>query len=272
MTEAPPTAERPTDPTAHQHALEGLLRRLAVAPHADRWVLRGGLLTRHYCAPWPRPAADLDLLDLDRFDEERTSLRLLALLSIALQDGCTYDPQRWSTEVIWAETESPGVRFQIPATALGWSGVVQADVAFHDPVEPPPRRLTLGTLQGPVEVLACARETLIAWKLHGLFEKGLGTFRPKDLHDVALLSRGVTLDQGVLMRSVKVAFESRKTPLTWLSRLAVGQMGQGRWSRTKWARFQQNSPERAVPPIDRVVSEVAAAMGSTLGVLSADVP
>jgi len=255
---------------ARQQAIDGLLRRLALAPHADRWVLRGSVLTRFYCAPWPRSAVDIDFLDLDPFDPARTEGQLRALLASPVDDGCRFD-DRWSSEVIWAETASPGLRLQIDGV-IGEDPVrVQLDVATNDPVVPPPCWVDLPTPRGPVRVLGCARETLLGWKLHGLFEKGLGTFRPKDLHDIALLARGATLDHGDLERATRTAFESRKTPLRWLDRLAAGQMGTSRWSRTKWQRFQQGSPA-PVPPLAEIVAEIAAKLGPVLGALAKDGP
>lgn len=255
---------RPREELARQHALEGLLRRLAASPHEDRWVLRGSFLTRFYCAPWPRSAADLDFLDLDPFDHERTRDRLREMLAVGVGDGCDFDPEGVRDEPIWQETPFPGVRFQIPGGFAGWCGEVQIDVAFHDPVAPPPRRVALPTLTAPVEILGCSRETLIAWKVHGLFEKGLGTFRPKDLHDLALLSRGVTLDPVALQEALEVAFRSRKTPFAWTERLARGVFGQSRWSQEKWRRFRAATPSLPIPPIEEVVREVTSSLGPTL--------
>ncbi len=254
----------PREELARRHVLEGLLRRLSASPHGDRWVLRGSFLTRFYCAPWPRSAADLDFLDLDPFDHERTKDRLQATLAFVVGDGCSFDLGGVQDELIWEETPFPGVRFQIPGGFAGWSGEVQIDVAFHDPVVPPPRPVALPTLTAPVEILGCARETLIAWKVHGLFEKGLGTFRPKDLHDIALLSRGVTLDEEALREALEVAFRSRKASFAWTERLARGAFGQSRWSQEKWRRFRAASPSLPIPAIEEVVREVASSLGPTL--------
>lgn len=256
--------QRPREALAHQHALEGLLRRLAASAHAERWVLRGSFLTRVYCAPWPRMAADLDVLDLDCFDHERTRDRLRAMAAGALGDGCAYGLEGLLDEVIWAETSSPGVRFRIPAAVEDWRGEVQLDVAFHDPVSPPPRFLEIPTLAGAVGLQVCSRETLIAWKIHGLFEKGLGTFRPKDLHDIALLIREVTLDEGALRGALQTSFASRSTSFAVTERLARGAFGKSRWSQEKWRRFRAATPALPIPPIDEIVSGIAARLGPAL--------
>ena len=253
----------PREALARRHAHEGLLRRIAASPHAARWVLRGSFLSRAYCAPWPRPAADLDLLDLDDFDRSLASARLHAVASIDLDDGCSFDADARREELIWEGSPSPGVRCQIPASAPGWRGEVQLDVAFHDPVFPPPRVFDLPTLGGQVRLWVCTRETLLAWKIHGLFEKGLGTFRPKDLWDISLLSSGFALDDEALRGALRVAFESRKTPLRWAERLARGELGQSRWSLRKWERFREDTGPH-VPPIREVVASIAARLGPTL--------
>jgi hypothetical protein len=257
---------------ARQHALEGLLRRLAAAAHRDRWVLRGSALTRWYCAPWPREVADLDVLDLDDHDPGRTEERFRAVATAALEDGCRYLAEEVRSEPLWAESTSPGLRFVLPVSEPQGCAPVQFDVAFHDPVAPPPVLLEGPTLLGPITLQVCRRETLIAWKVHGLFEKGLGTFRPKDLLDIALLSRGVELDADALRQALQVAFESRGASIRLAERLARGALGQSRWSLEKWRRFAAGSPH-IVPPLPEVVTEVAGRLGPTLlALIEAEAP
>jgi hypothetical protein len=50
---------RPTDELHQIYALEGFLARLAVSPHADKLVLKGGVLLAAYDTR--RPTRDIDL-------------------------------------------------------------------------------------------------------------------------------------------------------------------------------------------------------------------
>ncbi|HJR89655.1 MAG TPA: nucleotidyl transferase AbiEii/AbiGii toxin family protein, partial [Aeromicrobium sp.] len=56
-------AGRPTDELLQLYALEGLLDRLSGSPHADRFVLKGGVLLAAFDAR--RPTRDIDLAAID---------------------------------------------------------------------------------------------------------------------------------------------------------------------------------------------------------------
>src|SRR5262245_58839325 len=91
--------------------LEGVLLRLARLPDAGAFVLRGGMLLRHWLRPIPRPAGDLDLLATFPFAVEQAAARFLPVLADgAVADGVVFDVQRTRVEGIWLQTGCPGVR------------------------------------------------------------------------------------------------------------------------------------------------------------------
>src|SRR5438270_11819946 len=100
----------PPDETRHR-LLEGVLLRLARRPDAGEFVLRGGLLMRHWFRPVPRPAEDLDLVATFPFAVEETARRLLAVLADqAVADRAVFDVEAAHFEGIWLDTGTPGVR------------------------------------------------------------------------------------------------------------------------------------------------------------------
>lgn len=243
------------------HRMEGVLRRLGASPHAGELMLRGSLLTRYYCAPAPRRAQDLDFLALFPFDRARVEGLVARIVGAPREDGCAYELR--GAAMMWEDSPFPGVRFDLVATALGEAGPLQVDVSFHDPVVPPPFWLDYPALfpDAGARVLVCRRETAISWKTHGLYERGLGTFRPKDLADIALLGRGVTIDRAALEEALRSAFDTHRTPLAYTDRLAGACFGRTRWSQHKWERFVAGG---AMPGVARDIAEVVAEVSALL--------
>src|ERR1043166_4560953 len=103
-------SERPFE-AIHHRLFEGLLLRLARLPGGERFILRGGMLMRLWFRPVARPAADLDLVSTGSFNVEKTARRFRVLLADrGVDDGVTFDPERFHAEGIWQDTDFPGVR------------------------------------------------------------------------------------------------------------------------------------------------------------------
>lgn len=218
-----------------REAIEAILRRLGASPQREVFVVRGGIVTAHYVAPHPRPSADLDLLAELPFEPDQLARRLAEVVAHTLDDGARLVHER--DEIIWAETEFPGLRSFVrhdPAEPP-----LQVDIGFGDPLVDGPIAVEL--LPG-ASLRCCRPETMFAWKVHGLFEHGPGRWRAKDLHDLDLLSRFASLDQDRVTRALLVAFESRGDSLALVDRLLDDEFGHSRGSRRKWQRFVRDAP------------------------------
>lgn len=217
MTPTWPSTAAGTDP------LVAWLRRAASSPVVSSWVLRGGIVTAVLC-PGARAPADVDYVapgDATTFDAAAIEAAVRAITDVA------------GAEVIWGETETPGVRLFLDG--------FQLDVAVGDPMCVPPRPLAIA---GVGEVLACAPETLFGWKTHGLAEFGRGKWRAKDLFDLDLLWRYAPLDHATTRAAIELAFSSRALPLAALddfrTRPTWGQsFGGGR----KWRALRKAHPQ-----------------------------
>lgn len=228
--------------------MRGVVRRLAASDQRDVFVLRGGLVTARYCAPHPRAVADVDFLAELPFDRDDLEQRLAAVLDARVDDGLTYDAPR--TEVIWEETEFPGLRVQLQVAGEG----LQIDIGCGDPMHGGP--IDVEIVEGAT-VRVCRPETMLAWKVHGLFERSGGRWRAKDLHDIDLLIRFADLDDQLIAPSIELAFASRGDELSLARRLLSGEMGGSRSSRRTWRTFRNSLPDGVEPGdlpevIDRV--------------------
>jgi hypothetical protein len=235
---------RPVDDLTWQHVLEGLLRRVSVSVHARELVLRGGLCTRMLVAPAARPTQDADFLALFDRDCDDTVRRLAAVLAAPVEDGVTFDPDSLRGSVIWEETQAAGLRLFVHARAEKVDRDLQIDMGFGDPLVQPPEWVDYPTLLADpaARVLTCRAETLTGWKLHGLFEHGLRRWRPKDLHDLLLLTTHAPLEVKALTEAIRMAFTSRGDALAGNLEMLYTR---GWWSqeknRMKWEKFRPSA-------------------------------
>lgn len=206
----------------------------AARTSSEVFILRGGLVMRDLIAPLRRPVDDVDFLALCSDAEARERLRLLA------QRSGDFELSLGPIERIWEETEFPGLRAQCTARGLGGALVVQIDVGFGDPRAAPERQLKL---PGAHEAIAAvALETMLAWKIHGIFERGDGAWRAKDLIDVHDLAERC-VDEATAVRCLALAFESRGDDFSICERFLCGDWGTSRGSRRKWRQFRRRRTE-----------------------------
>src|SRR4051794_32865179 len=138
----------PMDTIRHR-LLEGVLLRLARLPDADHFILRGGMLMRLWFRPVARPAADLDLVATFAFSVEETARRFVPLLADrGVDDGVTFDTERFRVEGIWLNTDFPGVRLFASGEVDGVEDDFSVDVTFGEPLVPKPERGEYPTLAG----------------------------------------------------------------------------------------------------------------------------
>ncbi len=233
-------SRRPVDPLAL-----AWLRRVARSPHRDELVLRGSIVTGQLCPD--RGAVDVDhLWRVDAFDAE--AARAL-VRSIAGEDDDVALGEA-AFEIIWAETPFPGLRVRFDG--------LQIDIGWGDPLVEPPLALAIEGV--PTPLLAVRAEILFAWKIHGLFEFGHGNWHPKDLFDLYLFDRHVTLDAALLARAPATAFSSRGTSLALADRfLFTTEWGTSRGSRQRWTSFgRKRRGTLPLPPLADVISAVRA--------------
>jgi hypothetical protein len=258
------------DSLLRQHVLDGLLRRLGHSTQAGSFLLRGGLLTRAWLGPQRRTTEDADFLGLFPRDGEEALRRLEEILAspLPLEDEVRFLPGTLAGRLIWEETAFPGVRISLRARAAEVEHVLQIDLGFDDPVVPPPVWLDFPTLLpgAAARVLSCWPETLVGWKLHGLFEHGAHRWRAKDLYDLDLLTTLLPLDEGHLTAAIRVAFASRECPLTEVPPVLYNRAwwttdkAQQRWEKFRSALPAPRMTDDLVTTAERVGRNLRAAL------------
>lgn len=254
------------DATRHR-LLEGVLLRLARRPDAGEFVLRGGVLMRHWFRPVPRPAADLDLIVSFPFDVEQTAGRFHALLADAAPDGVAFDVERVRVTAIMLDTGRPGVR----AFASGVVGGVEADFhvdfTFGPPPRPAPTFAEIPTACGQAAgVWACRPETIAGQKVQALLHLGMLSWRPKDLNDLRLLLARVPMDAQELRGAVAAYADDLGRTMDDARTLFSPSSWWGmKLCSARWLDFAKSSRGQNVPRVlASVVAEVSGRLAPVL--------
>jgi hypothetical protein len=245
----------------HRAVLDEFLLRLARSPHAADFVLRGGLLTQLWVGRSRRATRDIDLVGLFANDMGEAARRVADVLAMAPQAGVSFGLETLRGEVIWMETDFPGLRFLVAARAGADQRELQIDVGVGDPLVPPAEWIDYPTAAGPARVLAVRPELLAAWKLDGLFDHGAKRWQAKDLHDLYLITTHCALDLPALVEALPVAFEAHGDSLADVPGVLYARS----WWETdnaekKWAKFRAAS---SVPVPERLL-DVAGAVARAL--------
>lgn len=208
--------------------------------------------------PGRRIVKDLDLLGLGTLKEADEGIQALCATTCETAESDSFAIV--AVETTWEETPSPGLRYQLGPQPL------QIDVATGDPLVVPPRRIDVeGTT-----ALCCTPEIMYGWKAHGLFERGEGKWRARDLWDLYLLQTCLDLDAQILNSAVAMAFTSRNCGFDVTRRFFGNDWGRSRGSQKKWARFRQEAGFQADVTAD--LFTVKDAVAATLRVILDSIP
>ena len=133
---------RPTDELIQLYALEGFLDRLSRSAHADRFVLKGGVLLAALDAR--RPTRDIDLAahDLEN-SAEHVLLLIQEIAAIAIDDGLTFDTEHATAETIRDDDHYSGVRITLGGELSRATVRLHVDINIGDPIWPEPQQVRL---------------------------------------------------------------------------------------------------------------------------------
>jgi hypothetical protein len=170
-------------------------------------------------------------------------------LEEVVDDGVVFSVKSLRATGIWQDTAFPGVRLMLRGGIGRADQCLSIDVGFNDPLIPIQQLVDYPLIRGDsVSVWAVRRETAIAWKLHGLYEKGERRWRPKDLYDIVLISEAQPLNRRDLNDAIDAAFTSRGDPVS----AAVAVFGAGGWwhiksAHVRWDEFCHQSKGLLIP-------------------------
>lgn len=246
----------PTEEYLIRHAIESFLDRLTRTPHADDFVLKGGILLAAYGARRPTRDADAEAVNTSLTIEHLTKV-VRDVAALEVDDGVVFDIETISIREIREQAEYPGLRVKVAVAIAAWKGSVNWDVSTGDPIVPAPRRIDLPRLLGePIRLLGYAPETTVAEKGVTVLERGRTSTRWRDYIDiVALAEQGIDDDE--LLRSAKAVAAYRGVTLGPIAPLIAGygEIGQEKWA--AW-RASEELEDVSEPLLDDQMAKVVA--------------
>ena len=252
-------------------AIERLLYRLSVSPHAGNFVLKGALLFALWFDTPHRPTKDADLLGFGADDADTLRSTFTAICAIDAEDGVRYETAGMRIAPIREDNVYGGLRLTIPAFIGSARLPVQVDIGFGDAITPAPETVTYPTLLDDLaapSLRAYPMYTVIAEKLHAMVVLGMSNSRMKDFFDLAVIARTSELDGTTLVDAIRATFARRNTPLPTSTPAALTtEFSSNPITAQQWRAFVTKAGLQWTS-LDAVVETLASLLGPALGACS----
>jgi hypothetical protein len=201
------------------YVVERWLARLSASAHAEKLVVKGGVLLAAYDAR--RPTADLDALARSVANGEDAILTLVSgIARIDLHDGVVYHTNTATTRLIRDQALYSGVRIAMDSTIATAMIKFRLDVNFGDPITPAPAWVSIPSLRPgmePVRVLGYPVETVLAEKIATAITLGDANTRVRDYADIYTLTGRQIISHGTARQALLATAEYRGIPVRPLS-------------------------------------------------------
>lgn len=248
-------------------ALERLLYRLSVSPHADRFLLKGALLFVLWYDTAHRLTRDADLLGFGNSEMESVGQIFREIAAANVDDGIVFDPATVSVQEIRKEDDYGGVRVTLSGELAKARCKVQVDIGFGDSVVPGPIDsvfpVLLEDLPRP-HIRTYPAYTVISEKLHAIVSMGLSNTRMKDYIDLYVLAEREALDTDLMAKAIRATFGCRgKLAPTELPEGLTDVFAQNAQCRARWSGFLRKNGLQGAP-LEEVVERLAVVYGPAL--------
>lgn len=260
---------RPTQQLFQLYLLESFLRRLAISPHRDRLILKGGVLL----AAWGdrRPTKDVDLQARQLANDLSSTLAAIReVAAVPADDGVVFDTEQATAEVIREDADYEGIRIRMPATLATAELRFAVDVSAGDPIDPPPQTVRLPSLLGSdaIEVLGYPLVMVLAEKLVTALQRGAANTRWRDFADIWTLSRHHDIDGDELQTALRAVTMHRAIELEPLlpALEGYGALAQARWAAWRAKQMLDTAiPEEFEVLLDEIAAFADAALDGRAG-------
>jgi len=201
------------------YVVERWLARLSASPHADKFVVKGGMVLAAYDAR--RPTADLDALARSIANDQNAIVSLVSdIARLSLDDGVQYQTSTATSRVIRDQAIHSGVRITMDCMIATATIKFRLDVNFGDPITPAASSVTLPSLRPglePVRVLGYPVETILAEKIATAIALGPANTRVRDYADIYILTGRQVVTHRTTREALLATALHRGTPVQPLS-------------------------------------------------------
>jgi predicted nucleotidyltransferase component of viral defense system len=243
--------------------MERFLFRLGRSDHADRFVLKGGLMTLTWAGEYARVTRDIDLLGWGANSVEAVVERVREVLEVEVDDGIRFDPDSLQGREIMVETAYVGVRLWFTGDLSGMVLRMQVDVGFGDAVVPTPTWIDYPQLLdfGQPRLLGYPAAATLAEKLHAVVVLGFANSRMKDYYDLWSAARLKVVTVEELGEAIRHTFARRGTAIpSELPEGLTAAFAKDSTKQAQWRGFVRKS--RLVAPSLAEVVDVAAGLAA----------
>lgn len=226
-----PTAEYVT-----RHGLESFLDRLTRTPHAEDFILKGGILLAVYGVRRPTKDVDAEAISAS-VTPEHIELVVRDVAAVPSDDGVEFDLDTMEVVVIRDRVAYPGLRMRVKARIGNYGVTVGWDISTGDPIIPVPKKVKVPRVLGdPIELLGYAPETTVAEKGVTILERGTTSTRWRDYIDIVQLTNSHGVDNDVLLESARAVARYRQVELRPVAESVkeYADIGQAKWA--AWRR------------------------------------
>jgi predicted nucleotidyltransferase component of viral defense system len=256
---------RPFQEVLQYFAMERFLFRLSVSPHAEKLVLKGGLMLTAWRAPLTRPTKDIDFLARmpNEVDSVAAVVKDLCRQDVA-PDGLAFDADSVQGRVIKEDADYEGVRVTFLGHLQNARVNMQIDMGFGDVVVPSATMLQYPTIldHAAPTLRGYSRETTIAEKFEAMVKLGQINSRIRDFFDIWLLSRQFDFDGQVLSRAIRETFANRGTSIKPDPVALTAEFAADASKTHQWTGFLRKSRIDFAPPtLQEVVDTIADFIG-----------
>lgn len=161
---------RPFQEVLQYFAMERFLFRLSRSKHADKFVLKGGLMLTAWNAPRSRPTKDIDFLARMSNEVDVVANVVREVCTVAeLSDGLSFDPESIEAVVIKEDADYEGVRVTFLGHLQNARIHMQIDMGFGDVVVPDPIQISYPTIldHDAPQIRGYPRETTLCREVRG---------------------------------------------------------------------------------------------------------
>lgn len=208
---------RPFAEILQYYAMERFLYRLSKTRHADKFVLKGGLLFYVWNISLRRPTRDIDFLGYVAANSKTLTKIIREVIEVsAPEDGLVFDSQSILAEETQLEADYRGVRVRLTALLERARIPIQIDVGFSDELSSKAEPIEYPNILPELETVymkGYPQETVIAEKFHAMIRHGELNSRMKDYYDLWLLSKTFEFEGKSLQKTIETTFKNRDTDL-----------------------------------------------------------
>ena len=242
-------------------AIERLLFRLSVSPHAGSFVLKGATLFTLWEGFPHRQTRDLDLLGFGENSIERLVevFRQVCAMPVA-EDGLLFG--KISGEPIRALQEYGGIRIHVAAALERAVIPLGVDIGFGDQITPPPKKVEFPTLLDfpKPKLRVYPVETVVAEKFEAMVRLDMANSRMKDFYDLAYLARTMAFEGEQLCAAIRATFVRRSSLLPHsLPAALTNEFSAHPAKLTQWRAFcRKDTRTKTEVPLSEVVDFIGA--------------